>query len=128
MFALISASDLLNWGPIAMFVLAVVQTFCGISLVVASDGKRGLLFAGKTVIYGGFALGVLLFAKTLEAGSNILVPELAPGTAVKGVPLAFTLPFISYLFPALMAPFCYKGIFPDSWEKYVEIMSRSRKN
>ena len=79
-------------------------------------------YVGKAILYGGWTGGVILFALLLEASVNLL-PRALASSPTGGNVLAFTLPFVSYLFPSLFAPFCYKAVFPRKWRAFKRQMA-----
>jgi hypothetical protein len=117
--------ELLNWGPMILFLFAMTQIFGGISLVVALRHRPVLLRFGKAGVYISFAAGFLLFAKVFVSAVN-LVPQMLPDAMGKGAVFAFSVPVMSYWCFALMAALCYKAIFPKNWKIYVEMMHGKR--
>ena len=122
----ISAQQVLNWGPITLFALAIIQSFGAIALVSRSEGRPVFLYLGKTVMFLGYTFGAILFGLTLQAGDNLLIYALRESGGNYHV-LVLSIPVISYLFPSLMAPFCFKGLFPRQWKKYVVISTRKQR-
>lgn len=123
LMTILHEQEVLNWGPLILFFLAIVQTFGGISLVVAVRQRPLFLRMAKVGIYLGYLVGFLLFAKVFECAVN-LVPQMLPDTTDKGAVFGFTVPILSYWGFTIMAVFCYKGVFPKKWKIYVETMRR----
>jgi hypothetical protein len=123
MMSLLHEQEVLNWGPVVLFTFSIIQIFGGISLVVAVRQRPVLLRIAIAGIYLGFTIGFLLFAKVFESAVN-LVPLMLPEATFEGAVFGFFVPVLSYWGVALMATFCYKGIFPKKWEIYAQTMRK----